>query len=281
MADNTASLVVALSAQLTKFEKDMKKAGIMAGHAVDDIEKKFAGINPQMSGSFLGNLFSNVVTKGIEAATKAITEFYDRFTALQSTAKLTALSMEQVWAFQEAAKAGGASIDNATKSLEKMTFLVDQMNRGGENSLTKLLDANPEAMRGFNKETITLSQTLQVVANITRDFNEQVRKVSAVRLAGMTDDLVPALEKGGAALQKLLDAKAAGAPPLFGEDRRHFLREFVSKSTRQDAKQGAIGAVIHDGLARASSFAPRAACTSFSRRAASASATSRQKVVSL
>jgi hypothetical protein len=30
MADNTASLVVALSAQLTKFEKDMRDAGIMA-----------------------------------------------------------------------------------------------------------------------------------------------------------------------------------------------------------------------------------------------------------
>ena len=83
MADNTASLVVALSAQLTKFEKDMKQAGIMAENAVGDIENKFSRMNPQINASFLGNLFSNMVTKGIEAATKALTEFYDRFVQLQ------------------------------------------------------------------------------------------------------------------------------------------------------------------------------------------------------
>ena len=48
MAD-TAALVVALSAQLTKFEKDMQKAGIMAERAVGDIENKFSKMNPQIN----------------------------------------------------------------------------------------------------------------------------------------------------------------------------------------------------------------------------------------
>jgi hypothetical protein len=214
MADNTASLVVALSAQLTKFENDMKRAGIMAGNAVDDIEKKFAGMNPQVNASFLGNLFSNIVTKGIETATKALTDFYDRFIALQGTARLTAQSLEQVWGFQEAAKASGATVDNATKSLEKLTFLLDEMQRGNKNSLSQLLDANPEAMRGINRETMTLAQTWQVLADIIRDFDKYVQKVQAARLAGMTDDMVPALEKGGAALKGIVGDASAAAPPL-------------------------------------------------------------------
>ncbi|MET4283573.1 hypothetical protein [Bradyrhizobium sp. LA6.12] len=38
MANDTAALVVALSAQLTKFERDMKQAGNIADRTVADIE---------------------------------------------------------------------------------------------------------------------------------------------------------------------------------------------------------------------------------------------------
>ena len=51
MAGNdTAALVVALSAQLTKFEKDMKSAGDIADRQVSSIEDRFQQANPTFSG---------------------------------------------------------------------------------------------------------------------------------------------------------------------------------------------------------------------------------------
>ena len=89
MAD-TASLVVALSAQLTQFEKDMKSAGIMADQATNDIEKKFSSMNPKISTSFFGNLFANLATKGLDAAVAAITKLIDRFDDLKKVAEYAA-----------------------------------------------------------------------------------------------------------------------------------------------------------------------------------------------
>jgi hypothetical protein len=214
MADNTASLVVALSAQLTKFEKDMKAAGVMADNAVSDIEDKFSKMNPQAGASFLGNLFSNLVTKGIETATKALTEFYDRFLTLEKESRILSLSMEDVWGFQEAAKAGGASVEEATKSLRNLEVLLAGMQRGDTNSLTKLLDANPEAMRGVNRETLTLQQTWQLVANLIADTRIGVEKIEVGRLAGMSEDMALSLDKAGGSFSAMQKAAAATAPPL-------------------------------------------------------------------
>ncbi len=175
MAD-TAALVVALSAQLTKFEKDMQKAGIMAEKAVGDIENKFSKMNPQVNASFLGNLFSNAVSKGIETATKALTEFYDRFIMVGKEAAILGMSLRDIWAFQEAAKEGGASIDNAAKGMRTLANLLSEMQRGDTNSLSRLLDANSasEAMQGINRETMTLAQTMQVVATLIQDTGKGI-----------------------------------------------------------------------------------------------------------
>ena len=55
MAD-TAALVVALSAQLTKFEKDMQKAGIMAEKAVEsmDVVSTLASVDPLANVAWAG-----------------------------------------------------------------------------------------------------------------------------------------------------------------------------------------------------------------------------------
>jgi hypothetical protein len=214
MADNTASLVVALSAQLTKFEKDMRAAGIMAEKAADDIEKKFSNINPQVSSSFLGNLFSNIVTKGIDAATKALMDFKDRFLELDKQAKVTGETMENLWGFQEAARASGATTEDALKGLREMANLLNQMKRGQGNSLQELFDVNPQALEGINRQSLTVQQTWQIVANLVRDAKTEFDKIDIARLAGFSEDMVKTLEKGGDALKKSADAASAAAPPL-------------------------------------------------------------------
>jgi hypothetical protein len=215
MAD-TAALVVALSAQLTKFEKDMQRAGIMAERAVGDIEGKFAKMNPQVNASFLGNLFSNAVSQGIQAATKALTEFYDRFIMVGKEAAILGMSLRDIWAFQEAAKEGGASIDNAARGMRTLANLLSEMQRGDTNSLSRLLDANSasEAMQGINRETMTLAQTMQVVATLIQDTGKGVDKIEVGRLAGLSEDMALSLGKAGVSLTSMQAAAAATAPPL-------------------------------------------------------------------
>jgi hypothetical protein len=213
MAD-TAALVVALSAQLTKFEKDMRQAGIMAEGAVRDIENKFSKINPQVNASFLGNMFSNIATKGIEAATKAITEFYDRFIMVEKEAAILGQSLKDVWAFQEVAMAGGASLENARKGYREIANLLSEMQRGEKNSLSKLFDANPEALRGFNRELLTAQQTTQIIANLIQNTERGVDKIAVGRLAGLSEDMAISLGKSGTALTVLQQAAHGAAPPL-------------------------------------------------------------------
>jgi hypothetical protein len=64
--DSMAALVVALSAQLTKFERDMKRAGDIADRSASEIEDRFSKINPSFSGSFLGNFLGNISTTAFE-----------------------------------------------------------------------------------------------------------------------------------------------------------------------------------------------------------------------
>jgi hypothetical protein len=212
MAD-TAALVVALSAQLTKFEKDMQKAGIMAEKAAGDIEDKFSKINPQINASALGNMLSNAVSKAVDAAGKALTEFYARFSTLRKEASILGENMRDIFAFQEVAKQGGSSIENATAGLRRMAELLAEMQRGDKNSLSALFDANP-VLKGVNRETLTLQQTLQIVATLIQDTRKGVEKIEVGRLAGFAEDTALSLGKAGTALTAMQQSAAAAAPNL-------------------------------------------------------------------
>ncbi|MDB5618212.1 hypothetical protein [Tardiphaga sp.] len=215
MAGNdTAALVVALSAQLTKFEKDMQRAGVLADKTVSDIEDKFSKANPSFSGSFLGNFLSNLSTKGIEAAIKFATDLKDRFLELPEVAKLVGQSLNDVFGFQEAAANAKVPIDDATKSLKGLATLLDQMQRGEKNSLSDLLDANPAALQGVNREALTLQQTFGIVGDLVQNARTEIQKVDISRAAGQTETMVRFLEKGGAAVRQLSTDAAAAAPDL-------------------------------------------------------------------
>ena len=75
--DSTAALVVALSAQLSKFEKDMKRAGDIANRSASEIEDRFSKINPSFSGSFLGNFLGNISTTAFEKIVDILKEARD------------------------------------------------------------------------------------------------------------------------------------------------------------------------------------------------------------
>jgi hypothetical protein len=214
MADNTASLVVALSAQLTKFEQDMKKAGIMADQATNDIERKFSSMNPKISTSFFGNLFSNLATKALDAAESAIAKLIDRFADLQKTAEYAGTSMQWLYGVQAAGAKAGASIEDINTAVRALAFQLDEMQRGGDNALKKLFDANPQFLKGVNRDALDVAGTLRIVGNIIEQLPNQVQKVDVAKNLGMPEGAVAAFRQGGEALENMAKQASAAAPNI-------------------------------------------------------------------
>lgn len=215
MAGNdTAALVVALSAQLTKFERDMQNAGGIADRAVSGIEDRFSRLNPTFAGSFLGNFASNFVSQGIEKAIKLATDLKDRFLELRDVSHLVGLSMNEVFGMQEAASKVGTPVEEVTKSVRALAVLLDQMQRGDKNSLSALFDANPQAMQGINRDALTLKDTFAIVSDLVQNARTEIQKIDISAAAGQTESMVKFLQKGGDEVSRLSQAAANSAPDL-------------------------------------------------------------------
>jgi hypothetical protein len=212
--DSTAALVVALSAQLSKFEKDMKDARNIADSAARGIEDRFARMNPVFAGSFLGNFASNFASSAMDKAIKLVEDLKNRFIDLKDTAHLVQVSMNDIFGIQQAASKTGASIDDVTKSVRSLATLLDEMKRGEKNTLSTLFDANPQALKGVNRDALTLQQTFEIVANLIQNARTEIQKVDISRAAGQAESMVGFLEKGGPAVTRLSQAAAAAAPDL-------------------------------------------------------------------
>jgi hypothetical protein len=217
MADNTASLVVALSAQLSKFESDMKKAGIIADQSVNDIENKFSRMAPTISSSFFGNLFSNLTTRGIDAATKAVADLVNRFVELQKVAEYTDTSMQWIYGLQTALHQTGASVEEVNTAFKAVAASLDELQRGGDNALKTLFAApgNQQFLKGFNKDAATAEETFTRVLKIIGEMPNMIRAVDVGKNLGIPASVAAAAWKeGGDALDAMAKKAAAAAPNL-------------------------------------------------------------------
>jgi len=210
---DTAALVVALSAQLSKFERDMKQAGDVADRAASGIEDRFSRINPAAS-SFIGNFASNLVTKAFDKAIELAQDLTRRFIELNDTAKLVGVSMNEIFGVQQAAGKFGAPVDDVTASLRNLATLLDQLQRGEKNSLSNLFDANPQALQGVNVQALNLQQTFEIVANLVQNARTEIQKIDLAKAAGQTQTMVRFLELGADRTTQLSAAAAATAPDL-------------------------------------------------------------------
>lgn len=214
MADNTASLVVALSAQLTKFEKDMRAAGIMADKAVGDIEDKFSKMNPKISTSFFGNFFANLADKAISAAIDGLKQLIDRFKELQKTSEYTEISMQWIYGLQAAGAKAGASFGDINSALKAVAFQLDEMKRGGDNPLKTLLDANPQFMKGVSRDSMDAAQALRIVSNIISEAKNNIQAIDIAKNLNIPESTVKLLQQGGEAIDELAKKAALAAPDL-------------------------------------------------------------------
>ena len=203
MAD-TAALVVALSAQLTKFEKDMQRAGIMAEKAVGDIEGKFSRMNVGVGvGSFLGTLTGSLMS----TAFKELTTLYERFKQIDETAKLAGVSMNAVFGAQSALS--GASFSAVDKALVSLNSLLDRASRGEDNPLSKIFSINSVALGSIKNGSEALAEIADIVARLT-----PIQGLEVLQKLGIDPSLLEDLRKGEAHFREIQAAAAAAAPDL-------------------------------------------------------------------
>ena len=149
-------------------------------------------MNPQVSASFFGNLFSNLASKGLSAAEDAIKDIIKRFEELQQTAKYTETSMQWVYGLQQAFKESGSSADDLNKSLSSVSLQLSQIKRGNTtNSLFQLFSANGVDPKNINSAADALARVADIMQTIRPASRGEV-----VSSLGLPPGAVEALERG-------------------------------------------------------------------------------------
>lgn len=171
MAD-TAALVVALSAQLTKFEKDMKNAVGIASKRTKEIENTFGKMNltiqNQLSalGGGVGGPFGSISTllrgmgplgavaaTGILAIASAfavvnvqVAEYAKKVDRLRNVAETTGLTITQLDELNKAGLDVGVTAEQVEGAIGKMTVSIDQLREGTGPLFERLRRLNPQLL---------------------------------------------------------------------------------------------------------------------------------------
>jgi hypothetical protein len=217
-AQDQAALIVALSAQLSQFERDMKKAVELADKSTRDIEDKFEKINPSVArgsffGSFLGGMLSELPAKAIRAIEDEINQLIKRFEQLQLVSTLTGLSMEEIWGIQEAAqKNAGVAINDSTASLKVMEAQLASIHRGEKNvPLATLFAANVPVLGQVNAKLLDIYGTMDAIGKLFANADAEQRQELARRL-GITESMVAYFVKMGEESGKVAKNLAKASP---------------------------------------------------------------------
>jgi hypothetical protein len=197
MAD-TAALVVALSAQLTKFEKDMKDAGRIAEKGVRDIERSTANVNP-FAGLTQG-LTAFLTAGGFLLVARQVKELIDQVDRLGDSAQIVGVTAQQFQELQFAIIASGFSAEKADQFMQRFArSLSDAQRNTGE--LAEIFKANQIAA-----QDLTVPQALGKFADLIRNAKTQQDALNLAILVGgrqAAPQLVAALQGGADGLRAM------------------------------------------------------------------------------
>ncbi len=204
MAD--PQLVVALQAKLDKFEGQLKQAGVIADREVANMEDRFSRFNPGIAtgiGTFLGALAGSAVTKAISS----LETIFDRFKKIEETAKLAAISMNDVFGFQTSIKK--SSFEDVDQALVTLSGLLDRAKRGEDNGLSKILGVNGVALGSIKDAGEALFKISDIISRLS-----PIRGLEVLQKLGLPTNLLDDLSKGEEHLRAMQKAAADAAPDL-------------------------------------------------------------------
>jgi hypothetical protein len=222
MAD-LEQLSVTLSAKIDDFKRGMQDAVRDFDQSANQIEQKnlqlTQNISRQMDSTaasvrVLSNAFKGLVSvyafeQLIQGAIKANTEIAQ----LARTADLAGVSVRKLQEIQYAGKTlGGADTGDVTKAAHDLSLAVYKEVREGEGELSKFLEANNMKLTDRNGKAKDFNELMTMAATLLQRAGSEAQAIDIGRLFHLSEDMVRALEKGPAALQRAQDAaKSAGA----------------------------------------------------------------------
>lgn len=208
---NEPKLVVALEAQLNRFERDLKQAGLIADREVRKIEDRFAKANPSFSGSFLKG-FLGAFSLG--AVVKIFQETFSSLAKIGDQAERVGLTAEQLQELRYALEQSGGEATQAGGAMERFANNIAKASEG-EGKLARFLKDNNIALRDRSGQLRPTAALLSDVANLIQNTaSPQERLNIATEFFGRTAGpaMATALANGAAGLRTLgNEARAAGA----------------------------------------------------------------------
>lgn len=222
MAQNdTAALVVALSAQMSKFEKDMKDAVTIADRGTRQIENRFAAMNGpvvanltktmQGIGGVLGGIGSNFLSAagiaglGLSALLATAVKLNSELGKIPGLARLAGISTERLQEIKFAGAVKGVGDDAFVTSLDASVRLLDEAQRQ-VNTLSRLFNANGLSIRNQNGELIKFDQLLEVAAKLMVNARTEQEKIKVAEMLGLSREWVAVLRDGPEAFRRSAQA---------------------------------------------------------------------------
>jgi hypothetical protein len=244
MAD-TAALVVALSAQLTKFEKDMKQATDIADRSVSEIEDKFVKLNIKVPGieELVSGFKKLASVAGIGLLIKEIHDLTDEVAKLADTAERVGITTEELQKLRYAIVSTGGSVEIADRFLDQFANRMAEAAKGtGE--LYNFLRVNNIAASEFVK--LPLVEQIGKYADLVKNTGNQQQRLNEAFLVGGRQagpQLVALLQQGGEAI-KGLGEEAAKAGVIINDDIIARAKELHKEFELLKLQTGAAGSVI-------------------------------------
>lgn len=210
MAGNdSAALVVALSAQLTRFESDMKSAVDIATRHTQEIENTFTRVNGAINTKlqllsssalnnigFVGQLLSalgpagfaaavgiGVVVGGVLALANATEEYATKAKALKDAAETAGLTITQFKLLGEAGKTVGLSFDETAQFFTHFLTNLAQLRNGTGTLYDALLKVDIGLLRQLSTTKDSATAIGLLVAAYAR-LTDQTAKLELARVAG-------------------------------------------------------------------------------------------------
>ncbi len=185
MASNdTAALVVALSAQLTKFEKDMDSAYGIADKSVKKIEDRFSKIDPGAGGAeFASKLEKLLTVGGIIGALTTLHDLVAELAKVGDQADRVGLTAEQFQTLRFAVVSTGGSVDSAGSFMDRFSRSISEAGRGA-GELYKTFLVNNVAIKDQNGNLLPTTVLLGKFADLVKNAKNAQDAMNLAVLAG-------------------------------------------------------------------------------------------------
>ena len=199
MAD-TAALVVALSAQLTKFEKDMKDAAGIADRGARRIEESFSRLD---IGSALSKSLTAFIAGGaLVTIARQIHELIEQVDRIGDTAEVVGVTAQQFQELTFAIVASGQSADKAEQFMERFSRALSDAQRN-QGELAAIFKANQ-----IDAANLSVQEGLFKFADLIRNAKTQQDALNFAMSVGGRQagpSLVLALQQGADGLKTMAE----------------------------------------------------------------------------